>query len=380
MRRLLKFEEPDLVVFGGDQISDYYGDAPYPKPLKWATEKWEMALSPMFENGRRTPFATIMGNHDYGVDATADILLGFDSGHSGSLSRPSNDTAYFLEVRDMEGSDAITRLYMFNSGPAGMYQRHEDWYRSTSTRLKRSKNLESRPTPAIAFIHIPLKEFMYAYNAGAYRGTMGDRDGICCHKTDHKVFEAFVELDEVKVVVSGHDHGNNFVGEWQGIQLAYGLKTGDGGYPIDEKKGARVFQLSMSSSINDSTQQEVMGSILYSETISRENRTLTIHSWLRYENGDFDAQDTISLEPPTYALEGCCISPPKETPWAFIITTTITAVMVCLALALLVRSYFSYKRTSSTSTLLEFYNATEMEELVVIGAGGVSEEVLHHED
>jgi len=388
MRRLLAYEEPDFVVFGGDQISDYWGGAPYPKPLSWVTQKWSLALSPMFENGRRTPFATIMGNHDYGVEGTADTLLTFDAGHPGSLTRPSNDTSYVLELVDSVSSEAVMRFYMFNSGPVGMYQRHVDWYRSTSAGLK--GNQKGKPAPALAFIHIPLVEFMYAYNAGTYRGHMGDRDGVCCQKTDHSLFQSFVEFDEVKVVSSGHDHGNNFVGQWQGIQLAYGLKTGDGGYDIESKRGARVFLISTGT---NGSPRDVKGSLLYSQSNpignpGGRNKTLTVHSWLRFENGDIDFQDNPLLEPPRYQLEGCCIAPPKEIPWPLIIMTTITSLLVVAALALLVRAYVSYRRTISSARSASprsiassqelSINTTEMQEL--ISTREADAENLHHED
>jgi len=48
----------------------------------------------------------------------------------------------------------------------------------------------------------------------------------------------------VEWVVAGHDHNNDYYGNYDGINLAYGRKTGYGCYGPDKMmRGARVFEV-----------------------------------------------------------------------------------------------------------------------------------------
>lgn len=51
-------------------------------------------------------------------------------------------------------------------------------------------------------------------------------------------------MQNTKGVFSGHNHNNDFIGKYLGISLAYGRKTGYGGYgPKGLQRGARVIEL-----------------------------------------------------------------------------------------------------------------------------------------
>lgn len=58
------------------------------------------------------------------------------------------------------------------------------------------------------------------------------------------LFSALKEHRSVEWVSVGHDHNNDYYGEYDGINLAYGRKTGYGCYgPEGMLKGARVFKV-----------------------------------------------------------------------------------------------------------------------------------------
>jgi pre-mRNA-splicing factor SYF1 len=47
-------------------------------------------------------------------------------------------------------------------------------------------------------------------------------------------------------VISGHDHQNDYYGNYDGTVLAFGRKTGYGGYgPANFLRGARVYEMSI---------------------------------------------------------------------------------------------------------------------------------------
>jgi hypothetical protein len=96
--------------------------------------------------------------------------------------------------------------------------------------------------PAIAFFHIPIPEYMNV----AHMDFKGNRtEDVCCFSVNTGIYSAFKEMGDVKFMTVGHDHSNDYAGDYNGITLAYGRKSGYGGYgpPHDWKRGARVIEL-----------------------------------------------------------------------------------------------------------------------------------------
>jgi hypothetical protein len=58
------------------------------------------------------------------------------------------------------------------------------------------------------------------------------------------LFAALKQDQIVEWVSAGHDHDNDYYGSYDGINLAYGRKTGYGSYgPNGMQNGARVFEV-----------------------------------------------------------------------------------------------------------------------------------------
>ena len=58
------------------------------------------------------------------------------------------------------------------------------------------------------------------------------------------MFKAIKEQKTIEWISVGHDHNNDYHGIYDGINLAYGRKTGFGCYgPKNLKHGARVFEV-----------------------------------------------------------------------------------------------------------------------------------------
>ena len=86
-------------------------------------------------------------------------------------------------------------------------------------------------------------EYVHLYNDYNFFGTKGEE--ICCWSVNTGLFGALKEQPTVEWVSCGHDHNNDYFGNYEGINLAYGRKTGYGCYgpswPM--KRGARVFEV-----------------------------------------------------------------------------------------------------------------------------------------
>jgi hypothetical protein len=83
------------------------------------------------------------------------------------------------------------------------------------------------------------------YNDYRFFGTKGE--DICCWSVNTGLFAAIKEQKTIEWVTAGHDHNNDYYGEFQGVNLAYGRKSGRGGYGPDNMKiGARVWEVTQS--------------------------------------------------------------------------------------------------------------------------------------
>jgi len=92
------------------------------------------------------------------------------------------------------------------------------------------------------FVHIPFYEYINLYNNDAVFGTIGEN--VCCQGMNTGLFSAMKEQNVAEWVSVGHDHNNDYYGNYEGINLAFGRKLGYGGYGPDYfLRGARVFEV-----------------------------------------------------------------------------------------------------------------------------------------
>lgn len=89
-----------------------------------------------------------------------------------------------------------------------------------------------------------MNEYLNLYNNNQFYGTRDEP--ICCWSVNTGLFGALKEQKTVEWVTAGHDHDNDYYGNYQGINLAYGRKSGFGGYgPKNLKVGARIFEVTL---------------------------------------------------------------------------------------------------------------------------------------
>lgn len=75
------------------------------------------------------------------------------------------------------------------------------------------------PVPSLAVVHIPMPQFMAAWSGGAANGSRSEL--VSCPSSDSGLFAA-LQGSNISMVLSGHDHDNNFCALHGGIRLAYG--------------------------------------------------------------------------------------------------------------------------------------------------------------
>ena len=150
-----------------------------------------------------------------------------------------------LTVNDENEKPAVN-IWMFDSGDSDclgvkgwgcVNPDQVEWYRTKSIELEKKYGAK---LPAIAYLHIPMPEYM---NVWTYFDCKGRRqEHICCASVNTGLFAALKERGEVLSTHVGHDHNNDYAGSYSNITLCYGRKTGYGGYgpPNGWLRGARV--------------------------------------------------------------------------------------------------------------------------------------------
>ena len=53
---------------------------------------------------------------------------------------------------------------------------------------------------------------------------------MCCPSYNKNIFKILKNYGYVKGIYVGHDHNNDYKGYYEGVELAYGRKSGYGGY------------------------------------------------------------------------------------------------------------------------------------------------------
>jgi len=290
IRRAIEEERPDLVVCSGDCITG--GEIDNDQEVRDAIDAY---ITPVEEAG--IPFLIAFGNHDEDahdagrapqMDEAAQLEY-YRNNYTCNINKPDlpNVTGTGESVTLVYGSqpaatgEPVPKLavwtldsgrYAPNSigGQAINYndntwdwirQDQVDWYYHLSLKLEESNG---RPVPGIMFFHIPLFEFetMWTIDQGMFPS--GDRPNpqpptdpgrygvteernecVCTGPFNSALFAAARERADIMGMFVGHDHINNYVGNYHGILLGYGASSGFGPYGFggDERnrlRGVRV--------------------------------------------------------------------------------------------------------------------------------------------
>ena len=239
-------EDPDLVIFTGDQV---YADG-----VENALHK---LTRPLVERG--IAFAAVFGNHDHQFDMTRPAMYDLMQSLTGCVMPPRGDAEspdYAIPVRSSDGTSVAEVLYCMDThdktaafavggGYDWLTEEQIGWYRTNSQGY--SARNGNRPVPSLLFIHIPLPEYKTAAeeNPGLVYGNWREkRKEICCSAFNSGMFDALKERSDITGVFCGHDHDNDFLVPHDGILLAYGRYSGGKTvYNHLGKNGARVILL-----------------------------------------------------------------------------------------------------------------------------------------
>lgn len=269
MEAALDTEQPDLVVITGDQIG---GNMDSEELQSLITQ----IAQPLEE--RQIPWLVTFGNHD--EDATTALGEGWNkikqlsfyrsfkyninrasmSGVQGFKSNGVNTIGVgdmYQLIYDQEGKTPIYNIWALDSNAyadsatgIGGY----DWIRPEQIQwyTETSKQLEAKygnKINSLMFFHIPTPEWGDMWDNKDEFGVVGEKnEEECPADVNSGMFTAALARGDVKGMFVGHDHVNDYTGNYYGIQLGYdanvGYQTyGLGGSENDRLRGVRVFEL-----------------------------------------------------------------------------------------------------------------------------------------
>lgn len=226
INEVLDAEKPDLVVFTGDIV--------WAKPARKGMDE---VFAPVID--RKIPWAYVFGNHDDEFDMSRQELMNYVVQKPYCLAQAGDKAIdgvgnYILEVKGKSGKENKAVLYFFDSGAytpikgLGTYDwlrsNQVEWYRNESAAYKRDNG--GKPYPALAFFHIPLPEYPLMTGAKDAKFIGEKREDECNGKLNTGMFAAMRESGDVMGTFVGHDHDNDYIGDYYGIYLAYGRYSG----------------------------------------------------------------------------------------------------------------------------------------------------------
>lgn len=285
---ILAAEKPDLVIITGDLVSGYEWDG---IEVGWFAKLWRKLIAPMKKHNTR--WAVALGNHDVEGDLDGHAIVELESTEELSLTQHgpndiSGATNYYLPIYKYNSTEIGHVLWVFDSGNKGclgvsgwgcVEYNQVSWYRNASRTLATQEN-DGRAISSLAFFHIPLYEHLDLWNVRGVNGDLAEGEGVCCSSVNTGLYAAMKEMGDIKGVYCGHDHNNDYIGDYHGIMLGFGRKTGYGCYgpPWGWQHGARVLE------IMDNTEGA--------------------NTWLRLEDGsvEIQKQNPVSMR----KFLGCC--------------------------------------------------------------------------
>ena len=113
-----------------------------------------------------------------------------------------------------------------------------DWIRPTQIRWydRTSRELESRhgrEIPGLMFFYIPLSEVKLMWDHRGHHAMTGEKnEDVAAGVFKSGLFGAVMDRGDVVGISVGHDHVNDFVGDYFGVRSGYAANTGFGTYGL----------------------------------------------------------------------------------------------------------------------------------------------------
>ena len=246
VREIIEKSKPDMMVLTGDLIFPFL-----PKAGTLNNRKQAKKLM-AFLDGFEIPYTMVFGNHDCEMGSTCnkeELAELYKEGRYCIFTEGRKNLTgvgnFLIELVDYSGKVLLPLVMLdsnmygaggwFYSGFDRIQDNQVDWCMERLDALKQ----EYPDVKAMAFFHMPLREFKEAYE----KMKLGDRSVIYQHgsiaekddyfgisKFEGTFFDRAVENGVIKWMFCGHDHLNTLSLLYKGIQMTYGMSIDYLGY------------------------------------------------------------------------------------------------------------------------------------------------------
>lgn len=270
--------QPDLVVFGGDNISGYWEEYTY----DYLVETINKITEPIRRRG--IPLAIVFGNHDSEGEEKRPFIR--RENHINLYAEYENFRGCYneedvfgccncsLPVMSSDGSKVAWNIWCIDSNDYIRDENHQvvhgkgyafvhadqiEWYERKAAKLKSENG--GVPVPSILFQHIPVnQEFdLFDFIEGETEGGRMNKNGCtlvpkegaileglvreapCPPDEDRRQFESWKKTGDIVAAFFGHDHINTFTAEIDGIKLIQTI--GAGYHTYGNERGGRLIVL-----------------------------------------------------------------------------------------------------------------------------------------
>lgn len=246
VRKIIEISKPHLIVLTGDSIFPFLPRAGTLNNRKQAQKLME------FLDGFEIPYTLVFGNHDCELFSTCgkeELAELYKQGRYCIFTEGRKDLTgvgnFLIELVDDSGKVLLPLVMLdsnmygeggwFFSGFDRIHDDQVDWCTQRLNALKR----EYPDIKAMAFFHMPLREFKEAYE----KMKLGDKNVLYRHgsiaekgeyfgisKFKSTFFDRAAENGIIKWIFCGHDHLNTLSLVYRGIQMTYGMSIDYLGY------------------------------------------------------------------------------------------------------------------------------------------------------
>ena len=205
---------------------------------------------------KKIPWCHVYGNHDHeNALSNAEqqpIYQSYEYCISKDVESLSGTGTYVHGIYNKDGSLG-SLVWLIDSGAyasGGGYdyikQDQIDWYKETSLLIKEYNN--GTTVKGMMAFHIPLIENRTADASRNDTTIVYETDGtvnepMCPSNTDTNLLETIFELGDVKLIVTGHDHKNDYMFNYKGVKLSSSPNISDLTYFDPTYQGSRVMDL-----------------------------------------------------------------------------------------------------------------------------------------
>ena len=205
----------------------------------------------------------IYESFDYCISKTGDDLTGVGNYAIPLLGSNSNELKFVFwgldsgtYISEEDKINLLPNVPVFeghvNSPYDYIHQDQIDWYASASAQIEEYTG--GVKVPGLMAFHMPLQETYTAWLDRENLGYTGQkRDPVCASAYNSGLFDVICERGDIKAIINGHDHINDFMVNYKGVKLCYSSSFSTNTYNNVDMHGSRVFVIKESDPANIET-------------------------------------------------------------------------------------------------------------------------------